>query len=405
MKPIAKVLSQDVFLPSPGPGIGVMAHTAYTRATGDDLVSVHSIISRSDTCDISFVRFSSDNGRTWSAVQERPTYAKTPSGALRVHPRAGFVEPNTGRYVSFRTQGVLPTDDPLEGMKQWIIWYTVSDDGGRTAAVDEPIVQSGPQFSATHPLPGVYTGRNCVMIGDLGCEPLPLADGSFLLPVQITPVGPDGQYYSPGGGFTYTDAAILAGRWAGGRIEWSLRARVAGDPARSTRGMIEPTLALLEGGRLLMVMRGSNDKKPDLPGHKWFSLSDDDGYSWSMPKPWTYDDGQAFHSPSSMSQLLAHSSGRQLWLGNICPNNPKGNSPRWPIILGEVDRRTGLLRRQTVTVLDDHREGDTQNLTLSNFLAREDRRTGQILVHMTRLFAHQPKDWTADAMLYRVQIL
>jgi hypothetical protein len=42
-------------------------------------------------------------------------------------------------------------------------------------------------------------------------------------------------------------------------------------------------------------------------------------------------------------------------------------------------------------------------LSLSNFYAREDRRTHEIAVHMTRLFA-RPKSWAGDAYLYRITV-
>ena len=39
---------------------------------------------------------------------------------------------------------------------------------------------------------------------------------------------------------------------------------IKANPARATRGMDEPTLAQLADGRILVVMRGSNDKLPEL---------------------------------------------------------------------------------------------------------------------------------------------
>jgi hypothetical protein len=178
---------------------------------------------------------------------------------------------------------------------------------------------------------------------------------------------------------------------------------VRGDPSRSTRGMDEPTIEYLHGGRLLMVLRGSNDRQPELPSYRWFSLSADGGRRWSMPKPWTYDEGAAFFSPSACSQLLRHSSGRLFWLGNITPENPRGNRPRYPFVIGEVDRGTGLLLQRTVQVIDTLGSGEDPILSLSNFYAREDRRTREVAVHMTRLFA-RPAGWSGDAYLYRVRV-
>ena len=116
-----------------------------------------------------------------------------------------------------------------------------------------------------------------------------------------------------------------------------------------------------------------------------------------------------FHSPSSTSQLFPWRDGRLFWVGNISPTNPKGNSPRYPLVIGEVDRDSGLLIGDPVHVIDDRQPGESEHLTLSNFYAREDRETGHLLLHMSRLFAHDARrdgaiDWTADALQYRISL-
>ena len=402
----ATVLAIEVFVASPGPGVGAHGASYYTERTGGRLIGVHGYQSRSDTVDVAFVRASEDNGRTWSAACEWPTRFDHPGGIGRRHPRGGYVDPVTGRYLTLWTEGVLPTDYPLEGMRQWTLCYAVSEDGGRATPISEQIIAAGPEFDAVHHLPGITRGRNCAMIGDLTCRPLTRGDGVILVPIQSSPVGPDGDYYNPGGSFTYTDSLVLLGYWrADGRLAWHTSARVIGDPERSTRGMIEPTLAELEGGRLLMVLRGSNDQRPALPGYRWQAVSDDGGETWTTPEPWTYDDGTPFFSPSACSQLIPWRDGRLFWLGNITPDNPNGNSPRYPLVLGEVDRRTGRLLRDTLSIIDNRREGDDARLTLSNFYAREDRETGHLLLHLSRYFAHgNAPDWTADALIYRIAV-
>ena len=265
------------------------------------------------------------------------------------------------------------------------------------------VIHEGGEFSPKHPLPGVWTGKNCVMLGDMTCIPVAAGDGRILLPVQITPLGPDGRPYNPGAGYTYTDAAVLEGRWHGDDLRWQMSQLIQGDPERSTRGMVEPTIEFLEDGGLLMVLRGSNDRKPELPSYRWVSFSSDDGRGWSTPKPWTYDTGEAFYSPSACSQLVRHSSGRLFWVGNITPENPRGNRPRYPMMIGEVDRRSGLLKRASVRTIDNLQEGEDPVLSLSNFYAREDRRTRDIAVHMTRLFA-RAGGWAGDAFLYGVPV-
>ena len=409
MQPPGGTIRRELFMPSPKPGTAVLANTYYTRPKGSELISMHELMSRSDTTDVAFFRFSKDNGRTWTAGEEIRTEERRPQGKLRRMLRGACVDPHTGRFLRFRIEGVLPTDDPLEGMKQWVVFYSASMDGGLTWYLDEQIIQKGAAFSPTHPMPGVQTGRTCVMIGDAASGPLILDDGTILLPVIITPAGPDGHYYNPGGGYTYTDAAVLHGRWAanGRHLEWELSELVKADPELSTRGMDEPALAELADGRLLMVLRGSNDKKPALPSRRWVAYSSDRGRTWTKPAPWTYEGGGDFFSPSSCSQLLTHSSGRIFWLGNITENNPSGNRPRYPFVVGEVDRRTGLLRRESVRIVDDRRPGDSLDLSLSNFTAREDRASGEIVLHLSRLFQNsksEMRDWTSDAYVYHIPI-
>jgi len=405
----AKVLQREVFVRSAGPGIAVLAASYYCSRNRKDLLSIHKHMSRSDTADITYVRRSSDGGRTWTAAEAWPTRFEAAGGTGRRHPRGGHVDLSNGRYVDVWTEGVLPNDEPLEGMKRWTLHYSVSEDGGKTTRINEPVIQDGPGFDESHPLPGVTVGRNCVMIGDLTCRPLTLSDGTILMPVQSTPTGPDGNYHNPGSGYTYTDTMVLRGRWRpDGRIAWEASERVKGDPALSTRGMIEPTVVELADSRILMVMRGSNDRKPELQGRKWCSFSKDGGRTWTPPVPWAYTDGQAFYSPSACSQLVPHSSGKLFWIGNICEHNPVGNLPRYPIVLAEVDITTGGLIRDSVSALDDRQPGENERLTLSNFYVREDRDTGDLLLHMTRLFAKAPTaskpDWTADALLYRIDV-
>ena len=406
----AEVVSCEVFVARPRDGVAIHASSYYTRATGGDLVSIHGIESRSDTLDVAYVRRSADNGHTWSDPEEHDTNFPHPDGTFRTGPSGGYVDPPTGRYLVIGNEAVLPTDDPLEGMRQWYLVYSVSEDGGETDIVREQVIHEGNEYDETHHLPGVWRGRNCAMMGDLGQRPLTRSDGVILVPIQSSPVGPDGEYHNPGAGFTWTDCMLLMGSWKpDGGIAWTASERVCGDPERTSRGLIEPTIAELDDGSLIMVMRGSNDRIPNMPGYRWIGRSRDGGETWSDPVPWTYADGKLFHSPSSTSQLIPWRDGRLFWVGNISPTNPKGNSPRYPLAIGEVDRDSGLLIGDPVHVIDDRQPGESIHLTLSNFYAREDRESGHLLLHMTRLFAHDERrdgaiDWTADALQYRISL-
>jgi len=191
--------------------------------------------------------------------------------------------------------------------------------------------------------------------------------------------------------------------WRGKDLTWRAADLVKGDPLRSTRGMDEPTLARLTDGRILMLLRGSNDRSPSLPGYRWATYSNDGGWHWTEPQPWTYTTGEPFFSPSACSQLLRHSNGKLYWVGHITPSNPRGNRPRYPVVFGELDQASGLLIRDSLIPVDDRHSDEDEILMIYPPYAREDRRTGEVALHMSRVFAYQD-GWKGDALLYRITV-
>jgi hypothetical protein len=400
--------SRTIFFKAPRSGVLIYGNSFYTRSEGSEKVRFRTTETKSDLLDTIERGFSADNGRTWSAFEEINCIHQRPQGTLRKFPFPGFIDPETGQMLIMVLEGVLPTDDPLEGMKQFFLRYQVSTDGGRTSAVDEIVIQKG-IFTEDHPCQGVWVGKNSIQMGDLGCRPIRTRRGEILVPVQICPIGPEGEYYNPGGGYTYHEAGVLIGRWIDGmKMEWDLSQTVANDPAQSTRGCIEPTVAEMPDGRILMVIRGSNggtkDPNHKIPGYRWYSISQDGGHTWSPVKPWTYSNGKSFFSPSSCSQLLTHSNGNYYWLGNIRPENPRANSPRYPFFIGRVDPKTCLLIEETLFKIDDRGPEDHEEMMLSNFMAHEDRETGDILLHMSRSFIDGVNNWNGNAYQYRIEV-
>ena len=357
------------------------------------------------TCLRSGDRVSTNNGRTWMSEPMRPDFAAgLPHGYRRV-PTTWALDPVAGRLLTIVNAMDTPGLDPSVGeppiaQETYYLRYRVSADGGKSWLFDEPVVQAG-DYEARHPFEGIWIGKNSIYIGDLGSVALVTRGRRILVPAQTTPLGPDGKLWNPTGGLTYTDVLVLIGTWTNGqRLAWHASQRVVGDPKRSTRGMIEPTLAEFPDGRLLMVMRGSNAGKSspgfELPSYKWFSISQDGGETWSAPAPWTFEDGEPFFSPSSMSTLMRHSSGRCFWAGNLSAHNCQGNLPRWPLVVGEVDPRSLKLVRSSVLTVDTQRPEDKNRgrLDLSHFTLLEDRETSQIILAYPRSYnAYKSNEW------------
>ena len=140
-----------------------------------------------------------------------------------------------------------------------------------------------------------------------------------------------------------------------------------------------------------------------LPGRRWYTVSHDEGDSWEPVREWTYAGGGPFHSPSSMSQLLVHSSGDCYWIGNITPNPPDGNGPRYPLYIAEVEESVPALKKDTLTVIDDRDpDSDPERVQFSNFSVFEHPETGDVELYMTRYGETPGNIWTANAYKYTI---
>jgi hypothetical protein len=101
-----------------------------------------------------------------------------------------------------------------------------------------------------------------------------------------------------------------------------------------------------------------------------------------------------------MSQLFTHSSGRIFWIGNITPENADGNSPRYPLVISEVDPASLGLVKSSVLELDT-RQPEEPRVDISHFRAQEDYETKQIVLTVPRaLNGYKSTTWTT----YRLKV-
>jgi len=340
-------------------------------------------------------RYSEDNGRSWSKYTYHPDFHTGLPYGYRRDRITSVRDPFTGRIItiinSLDTPGLDPgVKEPKLALSTYYLRYTVSNDAGKTWLFDDPIIQAG-DYTAQNPFEGIFIGKNSIYLGDMGSIPIVTKKGEILIPAHTTLVGTGGELLNPGGGNTYTDVMVLIGTWTdGNKLSWKASQRVKGDPKWSTRGMIEPTLTELKDGRILMIMRGSNGGKLDptdhLPSYKWYVISDDGGEKWSKPQPWCFEDGKPFFSPSSMSSLFKHSSGRCFWVGNLTTVNCQNNLPRWPLVIAEVNTENLKLIHSSLLIIDSQQKEDLPKgrLDISHFTLIEDRETKEIILTYPR---------------------
>jgi hypothetical protein len=219
----------------------------------------------------------------------------------------------------------------------------------------------------------------------------------------------------------YVESGLLIGEFqSGNRFKWHISRTVPCEFGRSSRGMMEPTVAELPGQRLIMVVRGSNADWPEKTGYKWLTHSQDGGETWSEAVPLTFDDGEPVESSSTGSALFRSLKGGKLyWIGNLCLEGRRayGNMPRSPLYIVEVQedppspRLRGTspvaLKRGTATAIDRTQPGEHPNTQHSNFKFYQDRVTGEVVVFFTRYGerGYENDRWIqADLYQYRVEL-
>lgn len=361
--------------------------------------------SRDDVADDQTARWSTDNGRTWSDWIPQQPSSLVDYGGTKVWEGgwADFHDPKSGLLIQAWLRQI-----EIQGIYHCFPYTRTSQDQGRTWSVPNPLrYEEAPEFDPKHPAHPGFLNRN---EGYPGNNITALADGTLIHVVAHAnaPGDPnnDRRPWRMG-------SVLFRGRWDAvrGAYAWEAGARTEISPKRSARGLMEPEVAELRDGRILVVWRGSDTgwdgTRAEVEGRKWFSLSSDGGRTLTPPEEWRYSDGTRFYSPSSIHRMIRHSqTGKLYWFGNICPLPPSGNHPRFPLVMTEIDETTGFLRRDTVTVVADRMAYHGPNVQFSNFSLLEDRETHHLELLLTTYGqSPDPQDWaTADSFRFRVTL-
>ena len=205
--------------------------------------------------------------------------------------------------------------------------------------------------------------------------------------------------YRPGAEYGFTRGGVRLARRDPATGQWTASAPQYIAPEWSSRGLLEPDVARLRDGRLLVVCRGSDT--PTTPGRKWRCLSTDDGRTLSPVEEFRYDDGSRFYSPSSIHRFFrATRNGRLYWLANIVAEPPRGNMPRHPLYLAEIDEAKAAVIKDSLVLVDERRAGEPNRVQLSNWSQLEDRETLNWEFYLARLGEHPTSQWECGVTRY-----
>lgn len=374
-----------------------IVNTCYCSNHNYKLLQRFSYLTHSDTMGKLFERKSYDNGKTWTEPEVIFKPEKIKNGILRIGEGCLFFDSDREAVLNFSNISIYPENVFSAGVLRFTkIFYQISFDRGENFTKLIPLIQKG--YSESRPARGVTYGKNSVVISF--CSPIKVKN-KILLPCQKIPANSD--FSNPF--LIKYQAGCFIGKWINKKIEWEYSQTVKLSPELSSRGVCEPTIAELEDGKILMVMRGSNAGMRDKPGYKWVCFSEDGGYTWSKPSPFTYSEGGNFFSPATGSLLIRSiKNGNLYWIGNITDKNPDGNRPRYPLVIGIVDEKKRGIVKKSIKIIDSKRKNDSVNVQLSNFRVYQDRVTKEIVLIMARIEEKAPGDLTSPAYEYRIKL-
>lgn len=374
------------------------------------------------------IRSSADNGRTWPKTEV--VARKEPIDTTRVRTpylETFYLDADNGLLVLFLAEHIhavnpnkLSLDkEPTEyadavdsGPRTRRLFYQISRDGGRSWGPRQPIIEKGPEYGSEHWARDVWCGRSSLTVEGRAIRKLP--DGTIVAPCYLWPSDEHlGRIFQEEGrprelwddAKYYMHTVCLLGRWRKdlSGFEWESGGPLlvpGGYTTAGTCGSDEPTIAFLDDGRWLAVVRTSTShvqefRERNLPALRYGAISTDQGRSWQQARPLAYDNGRPVFSPSAYSEFIrASKNGKWYWIGNLLDNPTYGNcDPRYPLQIAELDEATLSLKRNTVTVIEDKAPDDSDHVRFSNFRVYEERHTKDLILLMTKSYCELQEGW------------
>ena len=372
----------------------------YLSPEGLECKEIYNIERESDYTNEKKYRISPDNGKTWGEWQNLNTdsLSKMYGDDELIFANTDWLwNPVHKHYVStYWTRYFLGGHKEAyrgywqQGLNTFLDhqYIDIKDSDGNFVSRKLVKYEDGVDFDENDPKNPEFLYKNCGYIN----APTVLSNGDIAVPVGI-PIktaceiaGLDVNEVFPSCYAIHRSVMVAVGKFNKEKNEYDFTFSnpVILNDLQSSRGIDEPIVTELSSGRLILVMRGSNVQSANwktriasgTPTYKWFASSDDGGKTFTEAKPWEFNDGAPIYSAATISSFIRSTrNGRLYWVGNISDEKAYGNFPRFPLYIAEVDDKVGCLKKETLTVIDTRREGETAKVQLSNFSLYEDRET------------------------------
>jgi hypothetical protein len=421
-KQVVCKVKKEIYVPYPEPAKAPWVSMRYV-GRGLRREEFRSFMLSSDWNESLQKRTSNDNGRTWSEWLPEPKQEQTrgdytlSGGAFQ---GAITYDPVSGKHIKLVFQRIFKGVPQVALKEIWkgnrLFWdhgyYQLSSDNGISwGDIHQLKYENGPDFNPSDWGNKDYLETNEMYIGNIillkngnvivsATIPVPYQDEEDMKFPSIYP-----NNYRKG---CVAGAMCFIGTWDEQKNDYSWKNSNSIFLPRqvSTRGLTELDISELGNGNLLLIMRGSNAGLDisKSPGRKWFSVSKDGGFTWENVSDMRYDTGEQFYSSATISKTIRSSkTGKLYWVGNINNIPPKGNSPRYPLQIIEIDENGPTFKKNTLTVIDDRDvTKDSEFLQLSNFSLFEDRETKNMEIYLTRIGENGggADIWTANSYKY-----
>ena len=387
------MLERELYLPAAGPDAARWCAVHYLDA-GGTREEILRVSSASDTYLDWEARRSADNGRTWSHPEPIPgVVQRLPGGGLVTYPGGCDVDPHSGIRYTGRMRRLWPGNEPFT-----FVWkdhaHPCTDhcfvvEHHPDGSVVERLLrfEDGPDWDVDNPFEPAFAACNQAYFGNGFAFGV---DGSVYLPLVC-------RVAEPGPGMDPAGLVLMRRDPASG--DWAPSNRIHIGAEVSSRGLLEPDVAVCADGLLLIIARGSSTETT--AGRKWFTVSRDGGRTLEPIAELRYDDGSRFYSPSSIHRLQRSSrNGRLYWLANIVEAPPQANGPRYPLDLAVIDEDQPAVRRDSLVRVDERGPDDGERLQLSNFALLEDHETGRLEIFLTRIGQDPEHFWHGPVYRY-----
>jgi len=299
-------------------------------------------------------------------------------------------------------------------------WYVKHPDGREVTRMFE-LEEGGCDYDPKNPRNPGFLDKNRCFAGDI--RTLPDGDICFNLFPTVRLAcklgGVDVNGFFPSSPDLHVAMIVVRAHWNAEKDDYDFTYSnpIMLSDLQSSRCIMEPHMTILPNGRWLLVVRGSNMQLDvwntrigkSAPGYKWYTFSDDGGRTFAPLMPWHFDTGEVIYSSASIHRFYRCPKNNKLyWIGNIIddPSIIDGNEPRYPLQICQVDEEEGVLIKDTLTVIDTIRDGQT-GVELSNFQLLEDPDTKELEMRMTKInFNGKTQEegfWYSEAWEYFIE--